>query len=518
MNWRIIRGLTVFFIFALSATGCTLFDEKPTTDWRKGIFYEIYVGSFNDSNGDRVGDLNGIARKLDYINDGKSRTDEDLQVNGLWLMPITQSPSYHKYDVVDYYKVDDQYGTVEDFKRLTDEAHKRGVKVIIDLVVNHTSEKHPWFIEAASNPDSPYRDYYVWADENTNINELGPWGQKVWHRKGSSYYYGLFWSGMPDLNFDNPKVREEMINVGKFWLEQGADGFRLDAAMHIFTNEKEKNLEWWNEFRTELEKVNPDLYLVGEVWDTASVVAPYYLRLDSNFNFDLASNIIKSVNSETSGGIGTYLDRIYPAYAKVNESFIDAPFLTNHDQNRVMTEFGGDVNKAKMAASILLTLPGNPFIYYGEEIGMLGQKPDEDIREPFRWYPGEGEGQTSWRMPRYNRGENAVSVEGQTGDPDSLLSHYRELIRVRQENEVLMEGGFANLPQKNTQVVSFKRILEEETHVVLHNISDQDQVVEITTKAADVDNVIFKNGEVDIQKSANGITITLPAYTTVILK
>jgi alpha-amylase len=518
-SWNGIAKLSFAFIFAFTANGCTFFDEEPTTDWKQGIFYEIYVGSYYDSDGDKVGDLNGITHKLDYINDGKSRTDEDLQVNGLWLMPINPSPSYHKYDVVDYYNVDDQYGTIEDFKKLTEEAHKRGVKVIIDLVINHTSEKHPWFIEAAANPDSPYRDYYVWADEHTNVDELGPWGQKVWHRKGSSYYYGLFWSGMPDLNFGNPKVREEMTNVAKFWVEQGVDGFRLDAAMHIFPRKEEaQNHEWWKEFRTELEKVKPDVYLVGEVWETASIVAPYFQSLDSNFNFDLAANIMNSVNAQSNGGIGSYLDRVHPAYSKVNENFIDAPFLTNHDQNRVMTVFGGDVDKAKIAASILLTLPGNPFIYYGEEIGMLGQKPDEDIREPFRWYPGDGEGQTSWRMPRHNRGENAVSVEGQTGDQNSLLSHYRDLIRLRQKNNVLMDGGFANLAQKNNHVISFKRVLEDETLVVLHNISAQEQVVEITTAAADVDKVIFSNGEVDLKKGSDGKTITIPAYTTVVLK
>lgn len=469
--------LACFLLFTFFATGYTVEEEMPTTDWRNGIFYEIYVGSFYDTNQDKVGDLNGIIQKLDYLNDGKSNTKEDLQIDGLWLMPISPSPSYHKYDVVDYYGVDPKFGTVEDFKKLTEEAHKRGVKVIIDLVVNHTSSKHPWFIEAASNPDSPYRDYYVWADENTNVSERGPWNQKVWHQKGSSYYYGLFWDQMPDLNYANPKVREEMINVGKYWLELGADGFRLDAALHIFPHgEEEKNHAWWAEFKAEMQKVKPDVYLVGEVWETASVVAPYFKGLDSNFNFDLSNKIMSSVSNGSDAGIGTYLERVHRAYSRVNPDFIDAPFLTNHDQNRVMSVLGGDQNKAKMAASILLTLPGNPFLYYGEEIGMLGQKPDEDIREPFRWYPGDGEGQTKWRMPRYNRGENAPSVEQQLEDPKSLLSHYREMIRVRQEHDVLLKGNIDYLMYQARGVVGFKRVHEEEVYVVLHNVTDQEQV------------------------------------------
>lgn len=506
----------IFIFIALFANGCTT--QKPDTNWTNGTFYEIYVGSFYDSNGDKRGDLNGIIQKLDYLNDGKPRTDGDLQVNGLWLMPISPSPSYHKYDVTDYYNVDEQYGTLEDFRKLTDEAHKRGVKVIIDLVVNHTSDKHPWFIDASTNPNSPYRDYYVWADENTNVNERGPWGQKVWHRTGNSYFYGTFWSGMPDLNYDNPKVREEMIKIGKFWLDQGADGFRLDAALHIFPQEQEeKNLDWWAEFRSEMEKVNPNVYLVGEVWDSAAVIAPFFESLNSTFNFDVAEKIVSTVQGESDAGIGTYLERVYPLYAKYNKDFIDAQFLTNHDQNRVMSVLNGDVNKAKMAASILLTLPGNPFLYYGEEIGMKGQKPDEFIREPFRWYPAAGEGQTAWEVSRYNRGDDAPSVVAQMDDPESLLSHYRKMIRVRQDSEILVKGSIASLPQSNRSVVSFLRVLGEETVAVLHNVSGEEQRVDIPTKLANVDDVLYANGEVSLKKEGPSMQLIIPAYTTVIL-
>ncbi|MDN4593318.1 alpha-amylase family glycosyl hydrolase [Polycladomyces subterraneus] len=244
---------------------------------------------------------------MDYLNDGHPRSGNDLEVDGLWLMPITKSPSYHKYDVVDYYQVDPQYGTLEDFRRLIREAHKRGIKVIIDLVVNHTSNQHPWFVSASKDKNSPYRDYYIWADAETDIHEKVPWGQPVWHETypgSGDYYYGLFWSGMPELNYDNPRVREEIIKIGKFWLKQGADGFRLDAAKYIYPDTLEaKNHEWWSQFRREMQKVKPNVYLVGEVWDAKERVAPYYGELDTLFNFDLSDRILQSLQQAQDAGI-----------------------------------------------------------------------------------------------------------------------------------------------------------------------------------------------------------------------
>ncbi|MBE9472169.1 MAG: alpha-amylase, partial [Chloroflexi bacterium] len=194
--------------------------------WNDAIFYEIFVRSFYDSDGDGVGDLNGLIEKLDYLNDGDPATTDDLGVTGLWLMPISQSPSYHGYDVADYLTVDDEYGTNEDFRRLMEEAHKRDIRVIVDLVLNHTSSQHPWFQSARDDVDSPYRDFYVWSEENPGYKS--PWGGQVWHRTSSGYYYGIFWEGMPDLNYDNPAVTTEMEEVIRFWLEDmGADGFRL---------------------------------------------------------------------------------------------------------------------------------------------------------------------------------------------------------------------------------------------------------------------------------------------------
>ena len=288
----------------------------------------------------------------------------------MWLTPIHPSPTYHKYDVTNYYEVDPEVGTLEDFGELIEKAHSRGIRIIMDLVVNHTSSRHPWFMEGRLNPASPYRDYYIWADSDTDINERGPWGQRVWHPAGNSYYYGLFWDGMPDLNFDNPNVREEVQEIGRFWIEQGVDGFRLDAAMHIFAHdEPERAHAWWAEFRDHMTELKPDIYLVAEVWDNSHVVAPYYGSFDSNFNFDLANLIVLSAKSGLDVGIAKVVQGHHERFAQYSPWFIDAPFLTNHDQDRVMSVLNHE-EKAKIAASLYLTLPGNPFIYYGEEIGM----------------------------------------------------------------------------------------------------------------------------------------------------
>nr|WP_268794539.1 alpha-amylase family glycosyl hydrolase [Paenibacillus sp. DMB20] len=206
-------------------------DEQPSD-----VYYEIFVRSFYDSDGDGIGDLKGVIEKLDYLNDGNSETEDDLGVTGIWLMPVNPSPSYHGYDVTDYRSIHPDYGTIEDFRTLTAEAHKRGIKVIMDLVVNHTSSEHPWFKEAADDKNSEKRDWYVWAEDQGKeaAGSSAAGSGNPWHEMNGTHYMGTFWSGMPDLNFDNPKVREEMKDTGKFWLEQGADGFRLDAAKHIY--------------------------------------------------------------------------------------------------------------------------------------------------------------------------------------------------------------------------------------------------------------------------------------------
>lgn len=494
-------------------------DEQPST-----VYYEIFVRSFYDSNGDGIGDLGGVIEKLDYLNDGDPGTDTDLGVGGIWLMPINPSPSYHGYDVTDYYGINPEYGTVEDFKRLTEEAHKRGIKVIMDLVVNHSSSAHPWFADS-KNPDSKYRSWYTWKSKEENVDSASAAGSgNAWHTAGGSKYLGIFWEGMPDLNFDNPEVRQEMIKIGQFWLEQGADGFRLDAAKHIFIDTQgdysnkdkaAKNIAWWNEFRKGMDEVKDEAYIVGEIWENSPVaVAPYLKPFDSGFNFGLAEQLVDLADNERGADLGFSISRAYNLFAKTsNGSFIDAPFLTNHDQERVMSVLGGNVDRTKAAASLLLTLPGNPFVYYGEEIGMQGKKPDEFIREPMLWQEQPKAGQTSWEASRHNK--ETPSVERQLGDPESLLSHYRKLIGWRNEVKALRDGSIADYPGGSEKMTAFVRMTQDERVLVAHNMSGEEQMLTLRDQSEFTNLLLFtKEG---IKLSEDGKTLTLPPYGSAIL-
>lgn len=233
--------------------------EGPTFKNYEGrVFYEIFVRAFYDSDGDGIGDLKGVIQKLDYL--------EDLGVKGIWLMPITKSSSYHGYDTEDYYTMEEDYGTLEDLQKLIEEAHKRDIKVVMDLVINHTSSNHPWFLEAKEDKESKTRDYYIWTDDMSKKIEDSPMGRIAWAQnpERDELYYAMFWEGMPDLNFDNQEVVEEVQDIAKFYLDKGIDGFRLDAAKWIFL-EKEENVAFWQNFREYVRSINPEAILVGEV-------------------------------------------------------------------------------------------------------------------------------------------------------------------------------------------------------------------------------------------------------------
>lgn len=445
--------------------------------WDNAVCYEIFVRSFYDSNGDGNGDLNGVIQKLDYINDGNPETTTDLGANCVWLMPIMEATSYHGYDVTDYYKVEQDYGTNDDFKRFVEEAHKRGIKVILDLVLNHTSVEHPWFKEAAANVDSPYRDWFLWSKDKPPYKS--PWNEEAWHQSSArnEYYYGIFWKGMPDLNYRNPAVTEEAHKISAFWLnDMGADGFRLDAIKHLIENGKvqENTLEthaWLRDYRTFLEQTKPGAFTVGEIFGAnTQTLAPYYPdQLDSYFYFDVGDKITSAANF---GLALQYNLAIQNAVTKLPYQRF-APFLTNHDQNRIMSTLGDDVSKAKIAATALLTLPGMPFVYYGEEIGMLGQKPDEKIRTPMQW-SGEANGGFTAGKPWEDLQKNAaeVNVAAQDDDPNSLLNLYRKLIRLNTEQQALATGDLVPLKTSDGSVGAFMRTTGSESILVVMNFGE----------------------------------------------
>lgn len=503
----------------------TAVDEQPST-----VFYEIFVRSFFDSDGDGIGDLKGVTEKLDYLNDGDPATTDDLGIGGIWLMPINPSPSYHGYDVTDYRSINPDYGTLEDLQELLQAAHQRGIKVIMDLVVNHTSKEHPWFVDSASNKEGKYRDWYIWAeDQNRPASGTSAAGSgNPWHSLLGDHYMGTFWEGMPDLNFDNPAVRREMLDIGQFWLKKGVDGFRLDAAKHIYEDlltdksaaTTAKNVSWWQEFRKAMNAVNPQAYIVGEVWENSAVSVGAYLNqaFDSGFNFGLAETLLHSVEAEKDSGAAYTLERTYKLYSQISkDTFTDAIFLTNHDQNRVMSQLQDNLDHAKMAAAILLTLPGNPFIYYGEEIGMRGVKPDEGLREPMRWVPEEdGKGQTTWEDSNNNTFSAENNVKSQSNDDHSLLERYRELISLRNAVPALRDGGIRDYSSGNTGVMAYERVTAEEQVLVVHNLTGKVQQVLLhpNVNGDSYHKVLNYISDVAVLK---GDSLTLPPYSSAIL-
>jgi len=456
--------------------------------WNDAVFYEIFVRSFKDSNGDGIGDFNGITEMLDYLNDGDPNTTSDLGITGIWLMPITESNSYHGYDVVDYYSVDTEYGTKEDFLRLVDGAHKRGIHVIVDLVLNHTGIDHPWF-RASNTGDPQYRDWYIWSTRNPGYT--GPWGEQVWYAGKNGYYYAVFWSGMPDLNLINPVVTQEIYNITEFWLtEMNVDGFRLDAIRHFIENDRvQENTNdthiWLQNYYHFYKSMDPAVFTVGEAWtDTANVVAYVGDQVDITFEFDLAEAFVRAANGPIASSANTQLKTVLESYPP-NQYGV---FLTNHDQDRVMSVLGGNVQKAMMAAVMLLISPGVPFIYYGEEIGMTGTKPDEDIRRPMQWNSNDRTaGFTSGKPWRTVASDYPVTnVATENADPDSLLNLYRELIQLRNGHASLLHGKTLIIDSGTQRMVAVLRYDENEAFLILINVYSKPLTTELYGLSADV--------------------------------
>ncbi|MEO6800790.1 MAG: alpha-amylase family glycosyl hydrolase [Rhodanobacter sp.] len=483
-----------------------------------GVWYEIFVRSFYDTNGDGIGDLNGVTAKLDYL--------KSLGVSGIWLMPISPSPSYHGYDVTDYVGINPQYGTMADFDRLLAAAHRRGIKVIMDLVINHSSNQHPWF-KAARDPASPYHDWYQWSDQHTNLAAISATGSPAWHALGKQHYLGIFVAEMPDLNFDNPAVRKEMLRIGQFWLRRGVDGFRLDAAQHIyydFENQHDdpnilaKNLAWWSEFRRGVDTVDPDAYLIGEVTrDTEAELAPWFKALSAVFNFPLATQLIESARTGQAGKLAGMLDRTTRDYhAATGKYGVDVPFLSNHDQERVMSQLHDNPQQMRIAAAMLLTLPGEPFIYYGEELGMRGKKPDPDLREPMRWYRHpQSTGETHWKA--FTAGDGAdVTVQAQQADPHSLLARYRELIGWRRRISALRDGALVTRDLGTPQLVAWELHDGRDDVLVVHNLSDHSQTVRLD--AHDLQRFALVAEQTVADTSLANDALSLPAYGSAVLQ
>ena len=446
-------------------------------EWARGaVFYEIFVRSFADSDGNGIGDFNGLTSKLDYLNDGNPATTTDLGIDGIWLMPSFESSSYHGYDTTDYERIESDYGTNEEFRRFLDEAHRRGIRVILDFVINHTGVEHPWFVESASSPGSSKRHWYVWSATDPGWRQ--PWGgsDPSWHYRNGAWYYGAFWSGMPDLNFRNPETKGEIFRLARYWIQSGVDGYRLDATRYLVENgpgeshqaDTPETHAILRELSHEVRSTNPRALLIAENTVKTPALARYFGSVPMNFNFPLAEAIVRGVGEESARRLKDVLRDMAASYPP---DVIDVPFITNHDQIRVATVFRNDTAKLRSAAAILLTLPGIPFIYYGEEVGLQNgpTNADEWKRTPMPWNPAGGfTSGTPWHA--FAPGVAQANVSTQTSDPSSLLSHYRDWIRVRKTSEALMKGSLT-LIQSDDRVLAFIRESPAERVLVAHNLS-----------------------------------------------
>lgn len=415
--------------------------ERWTTDPGEGVYYEVFVRSFQDSDGDGIGDFRGLTARLPYL--------ADLGVTGLWLMPIHPSPSYHGYDVADFRAIHPDYGTLADFRAFVAAAHRHGMRVVLDLVANHTSDRHPWF-QAALAGDPTYRSWYRFEADPPPLQ--GTLGGPAWHDAGDgSRYLGLFVREMPDLDHRNPDVVAALLDVAAFWLDLGVDGFRVDAIQHVVEGadgaiaNAPENVAWVRDFGARLRERHPGAFLVGETWTATPTIAAYHrdADLDMSFDYPLWRALTSAVASRSAIDLRAQLRLNADAYP---EGARRGTFVSNHDQPRpasVLAPLRPDPRRAALLGRLLLALPGTPFLYYGEELGMPNG-PGEDDRQkrtPMRWTADADGGFSAgaaWIAP--STVDPAVSVAAQRGDPGSVLEAYREAIAARAAWPALARG------------------------------------------------------------------------------
>ncbi|WP_106397926.1 maltose alpha-D-glucosyltransferase [Actinocorallia populi] len=508
------------------------FDEDEPRDphWYKtAVFYEVLVRGFRDSNGDGTGDIRGLIEKLDYL--------QWLGIDCIWLLPIYESPLKDGgYDIKEYTRILPEFGVLGDFVELVDEAHARGIRVIADLVINHTSDQHFWFTESRRDPDGPYGDFYVWADTDEGYpdariifvdTETSNWtydpvrGQYYWHR---------FFSHQPDLNYDNPAVQEAMLEILRFWLDLGIDGFRLDAVPYLYAREGTncENLPethaYLKRVRAEVDRLYPDRVLLAEANQWPADVVAYFGdpatggdECHMAFHFPVMPRIFMAVRRETRHPIS----EIMAQTPKIPENCQWGIFLRNHDEltlemvtdeerdymyaeyardprmkanvgirRRLAPLLDNDRNRTELFTALLLSLPGSPVLYYGDEIGMgdniyLGDR--DGVRTPMQWTPDRNAGFSSCDPARLYLpvvmdpiyGYQALNVEAQRDDPGSLLLWTRQMIGIRKRHPVFGRGSYTELPASNPAVLAFLREYGDDRVLCVNNLSRFPQPVEL---------------------------------------
>lgn len=521
------KQLSLFLACSLlaSVAGTTACGQTPEVDPTTGnnrVTYQIFVGSFSDSNGDGCGDLKGIINRMDYLNDGNIHSGKSLGVQTLWLSPIFSSPSYHKYDTDDYYKVDPQFGTEQDLKDLVDTAHARNVNVILDLAINHTSTSHPWFVafknsHSKGDTTDPYYDFYSYATAETKTPGCTYYELKNDPENG--YYEGNFSSQMPELNYDNPAVRTAMLDVVKHYLDLGIDGFRFDAVRYIYYGEQSRNVEFWKWYQSELEAYKADVYTVGEDWAGDDEVIAYNEALNC-FDFTMAQAEGKITSAVKQGGIQSYVNYVADFQAQITakrEGAAFCPFISNHDMDRSAGYLDMEDKQTYMAANLLILNSGTPYIYYGEEIGMLGSRgsanTDANRRLAMLW--GDNDTIKDVRDATYPSSyQTNGTVKSQTKDKTSLLNHYASLIAFRRDNPAISNGIYSAANPKESGVGAFAITYQGKKYLLIHNIKQTDIDIDMTQYAGSY-TIVGNVGQA--MSKQNGTTLTVGNLSSVLL-
>lgn len=487
-HFKMIISVFLVIIISLSVlcfSGCKSEPTVDPIDDNYRTFYQIFVGSFSDSNGDGVGDIRGIINRIDYLNDGDINSGKSLGVQGIWLSPIFSSPSYHKYDASDYYKLDWRFGEEKDLKELIDLCHERNIKLILDLAINHTSSSHSWFAEFKTarmngDTDNKYYNYYscVTADEKVG----GVTYQKI---AGVDCYYECnFSSDMPELNFDNPEVRNAMLDVAKYYLDLGVDGFRFDAVKYIYYGNTQKSVDFWKWYMDGLRAVKPDIYCVGECWSGESEILEYYSALNC-FNFAMSQSEGVAATAAKGRSVSTFTNYIVSFQDKIKDKNPDSmmmSFLSNHDMDRISGSFVTD-NNMRMAANLYLLSPGSPVIYYGEEIGMRGSRgsantdanrrlamlwgDDDLIRDPVgATYPADK--------------QISSTVKEQTEDESSMYNYYCKLIAIRHKYPAIARGEYKSVSTTEKTLGGFVVEYNGKNILIIHNVSSEELTLDLS--------------------------------------
>ena len=489
--------------------------------YKDAVFYEIAVRAYKDGNGDGHGDLHGLTEKLEYL--------QTLGVDCIWLMPIYPSPLRDDgYDIADYYNIAETFGTLDDLKTLIHEAHSRDIRIIMDLVLNHTSDAHPWFQASRSDKNSPYRDYYVWSDtdqkyKDTRIifldTEPSNW---TWDEKTGQYYWHRFYASQPDLNFDNPKVQEEMLNIARFWLDLGIDGFRADAVPYLFEREGTncENLPethvYLKQLRTFMDKNYPGRILLCEANQWPEDVRPYFGDGDEfhmGFHFPIMPRIYMALKKGRADDMIEILRRTPP----IPENCQWCTFLRNHDEltlemvtpqernwmweqyapeprmklnlgirRRLSSLLDHDQRKIELANSLLFTLPGSPIIYYGDEIGMGDNLdlPDRNgVRTPMQWDASPNAGfATGIPFTELVKGEQSyqhINVASQMVDKDSLFHAIRRMVNIRKQHHTFGRGSMEWVVTDNPAFAVYTRSYRDETLLIINNLSGSTETISL---------------------------------------